>query len=109
MPSAQDLQTPLRLKAAPGGKMEWDDDDREFEVEDAVCIPGTISTFARAKIVQQFFSWGLCVTRGRELDGVTASHRDRKIFHQALNNRNAFADSGRAFGLAASNYRARPN
>ena len=34
------MQTPLRLKAAPGGKMEWDDDDREFEVEDAVCNDG---------------------------------------------------------------------
>jgi hypothetical protein len=40
MPNAQNSYLPLRLKAAPAVKMEWDDDDREFEVEDAVCADG---------------------------------------------------------------------
>ena len=27
----------VAAQGCTGGKMEWDDDDREFEVEDAVC------------------------------------------------------------------------
>jgi hypothetical protein len=31
------LADALAAQGCTGGKMEWDDDDREFEVEDAVC------------------------------------------------------------------------
>jgi peptidase YpeB-like protein len=30
----------VEAQGCTGGKMEWDDDDREFEVEDAVCADG---------------------------------------------------------------------
>ena len=31
------LADAVAAQGCTGGKMEWDDDDREFEVEDAVC------------------------------------------------------------------------
>jgi hypothetical protein len=31
------LTDALAAQGCTGGKMEWDDDDREFEVEDAMC------------------------------------------------------------------------
>jgi hypothetical protein len=31
------LADALTAQGCTGGKMEWDDDDREFEVEDAIC------------------------------------------------------------------------
>ena len=31
------LTDALAAQGCAGGKMEWDDDDREFEVEDAMC------------------------------------------------------------------------
>ena len=30
----------VEAQGCTGGKMEWDDDDQEFEVEDAVCADG---------------------------------------------------------------------
>jgi hypothetical protein len=34
------LQSAVGAQGCTGGKMEWDDDDREFEVDDASCKDG---------------------------------------------------------------------
>ena len=36
-PERVKLQGPVTAQGCSGGKMEWDEDDRQFEVDDATC------------------------------------------------------------------------
>jgi hypothetical protein len=40
MPSAQNSWLRVVAQGCTGGKLEWDEDDRGFEVEDALCNDG---------------------------------------------------------------------